>query len=394
MFKKTVLGSDLSDEEVMKTLRQRLRKLCVSPAEALSECMQMPAVANAGNGDGNSSLPPVDADVVAAFAEQLQLSIDQPRTLKLLSGLGDGAGDGTTVSVSEFLNALQGSTGSQGQGASRRDAQPGGAGPGDTIKMGSGALTGAHAAAAAREERKRELMQQSKPKEHLRQLVLQQRVSQLSHKEAQLVTNLREALFERRSNMQKMFKSIDLNDDGIVTLEEFLHALEGAGVAVGHEIDRARAQVTDEEAARMLAYFDRSGTGFLHYNEFMRLLQGTLDLAPEAPSDLELARRIPDIGDYRGQAGRQSVDLSGTGLIRAAAGLHGARSPDEQTVQNTFAKWDVNCDGKISERELLTVLRKVDPKIRDKDVRTLFEKADCNGDGLIDYQEFVAWLFH
>lgn len=237
-------------------------------------------------------------------------------------------------------------------------------------------------------------MQQSKPKEHLRQLVLQQRVSQLSHKEAQLVTNLREALFERRSNMQKMFKSIDLNDDGIVTLEEFLHALEGAGVAVGHEIDRARAQVTDEEAARMLAYFDPSGTGFLHYNEFMRLLQGTLDLAPEAPSDLELARRIPDIGDYRGQAGRQSVDLSGTGLIRAAAGLHGARSPDEQTVQNTFAKWDVNCDGKISERELLTVLRKVDPKIRDKDVRTLFEKADCNGDGLIDYQEFVAWLFH
>ena len=53
--------------------------------------------------------------------------------------------------------------------------------------------------------------------------------STLGHKEAQLVTNLREALFERRSNMQKMFKSIDLNDDGIVTLEEFLHALEGAG---------------------------------------------------------------------------------------------------------------------------------------------------------------------
>ena len=51
----------------------------------------------------------------------------------------------------------------------------------------------------------------------------------------------------------------------------------------------------------MLAYFDRSGSGFLHYNEFMRLLQGTLDLAPEAPSDLELARRIPDIGDYRGR---------------------------------------------------------------------------------------------
>ena len=34
MFKKTALN-DLSDEELVKTLRQRLRKLCVSPAEAL-----------------------------------------------------------------------------------------------------------------------------------------------------------------------------------------------------------------------------------------------------------------------------------------------------------------------------------------------------------------------
>ena len=72
--------------------------------------------------------------------------------------------------------------------------------------------------------------------------------------------------------MQKMFKSIDLNDDGIVTLEEFLHALEGAGVAVGHEIDRARAQVSEEEAARMLAYFDRSSTGYLLYKYVSRLL--------------------------------------------------------------------------------------------------------------------------
>ena len=32
-------------------------------------------------------------------------------------------------------------------------------------------------------------------------------------KERNLVTHLREALFERRSNMQKMFKSCDINED-------------------------------------------------------------------------------------------------------------------------------------------------------------------------------------
>lgn len=260
----------------------------------------MPAIATS-TGQNDSSLL-VDADVLQAFAEQLQFSMSTPRTLRTLKFLGvDEAAGGpgkNEVSVADFLNAFN--PGSTKSAVSTIGTSAPGA-PGDTL-----VLTGPHAAAAAREEKKRQLMQQSRPQENLRQLVLQQRVSQLSRKEAQLVTNLREALFERRSNMQKMFKSIDLNDDGVVTLEEFLHALEGAGVAVGHEIDRARAKVTEEEAARMLAYFDRSCTGTLQYNEFMRLLQGTLDLTEEARVEPEFARRIADIGEYRGQWAKYS----------------------------------------------------------------------------------------
>lgn len=260
----------------------------------------MPAIATS-TGQNDSSLL-VDADVLQAFAEQLQFSMSTPRTLrtlKFLAGADEAAGGPgkNEVSVADFLNAFN--PGSTKSASTIGTSAPGA--PGDTL-----VLTGPHAAAAAREEKKRQLMQQSRPQENLRQLVLQQRVSQLSRKEAQLVTNLREALFERRSNMQKMFKSIDLNDDGVVTLEEFLHALEGAGVAVGHEIDRARAKVTEEEAARMLAYFDRSCTGTLQYNEFMRLLQGTLDLTEEARVEPEFARRIADIGEYRGQWAKHS----------------------------------------------------------------------------------------
>ncbi|CAK9021392.1 Probable calcium-binding protein CML18 (Calmodulin-like protein 18) [Durusdinium trenchii] len=382
IFKKAPVDDATPHEDLMRTLRQRMRKVNVSPAEALSQTMQVPAIATS-RGDG-STLPPVDSDVAQAFAEQLQMSLSTARTIKFLQDVDQASGGegNSEVSVPAFLDALNGSTGrSTGPSGPTAPSGPSG-GPGDTL------FTGPHAAAAAREEKKRQLMQQSRPQENLRQLVLQQRVSQLSRKEAQLVTNLREALFERRSNMQKMFKSVDLNDDGVVTLEEFLHALEGAGVAVGHEIDRARAQVTEEEAARMLAYFDRSCTGTLQYNEFMRLLQGTLDLTDEAPWDPELARRIPDIGEYRGGP---KPALSGTQLVRAAAGLR--EDSDERQVQNVFAKWDVNNDGKISEREFLSVLRKVDPKIRDQDVRRLFEQADCNGDGVVDYHEFVSWLF-
>ena len=43
MFQKTALD-DASDEDIVKTMRQRLRKVYVSPAEALSEAMQAWAI--------------------------------------------------------------------------------------------------------------------------------------------------------------------------------------------------------------------------------------------------------------------------------------------------------------------------------------------------------------
>mmetsp|Transcript_51722 Transcript_51722/g.139420 ORF Transcript_51722/g.139420 Transcript_51722/m.139420 type:complete len:238 (-) Transcript_51722:93-806(-) len=134
--------------------------------------------------------------------------------------------------------------------------------------------------AASHKERERALQKRSGPADRLRRMVLAQRADSLGEEEQRLLLQLRETLFERRSNMARMFRSVDLNNDGAVTLEEFLHALEGSGVATGHELDRAHNFVTEEEAARMMAFFDRDGQGLLRYNEFIRLLQGNLERPP------------------------------------------------------------------------------------------------------------------
>merc|ERR1711920_585541 len=160
----------------------------------------------------------------------------------------------------------------------------------------------------------------------MRQLVKEQRVDSLNSHQRTLVHQLRDALFERRSSMSKMFKSVDLNDDGVVTLEEFLYALEGAGVHIGHEIDRARVDVSEEEAARLLSYFDRDGQGVLRYNEFMRLLQGTIEIAqPSVPMWRGSAE--PPRGGRQGNessGGQDNASMTGTGLIREAIGVgHG-----------------------------------------------------------------------
>lgn len=238
--------------------------------------------------------------------------------------------------------------------------------------------------------------------EEFRKLVIRQNVDNLAHREVQLVTQLREALFERRSNMQKMFKSVDLNEDGIVTLEEFLHALEGAGIPVGHEIDRARAYVTQEEAARMMSFFDRDNSGYLRYNEFMRLLQGTIEMPSNQsrPPEPQYARRLTEqsSGSDAHSPSSMSGSLSttaGRGLIIEAVGLQrgGSAPGDIHKIQDAFRKWDVNGDGCITENELLQVIQKLDMRFSAKQVRQMFLAADLNNDGVINYDEFVQWLF-
>lgn len=44
------------------------------------------------------------------------------------------------------------------------------------------------------------------------------------------------------------------------------------------ELNRARTHVTPEEAAHLVAFFDRDGDGHLTYSEFMRLLQDSKHL--------------------------------------------------------------------------------------------------------------------
>lgn len=43
MFQKTAIDDASSDDDILKSMRQRLRKLYVSPAEALSQTMQVRA---------------------------------------------------------------------------------------------------------------------------------------------------------------------------------------------------------------------------------------------------------------------------------------------------------------------------------------------------------------
>lgn len=76
--------------------------------------------------------------------------------------------------------------------------------------------------------------------------------------------------------MQNMFRRMDPDGSGHVSIEEFLNAMSRAGHPVGHGLDRQSDHtISEQEAANIVGFFDKDGDGHLSYSEFMNMLQAT-----------------------------------------------------------------------------------------------------------------------
>lgn len=76
----------------------------------------------------------------------------------------------------------------------------------------------------------------------------------------------------------------------------------------------------------------------------------------------------------------------------AIRGAKGKKDFEDKVIQ-TFNKWDTDENGSISVRELSAVFKKLNPKFEDAQIQLLLKEADVDGNGEIDYREFVAWIF-
>ena len=244
-WKLSPLDAKLSDVQIIDALRKRLDYVRVDPADALSQCTRDPDVCDAAHDRYG-----VDGATLVAFAAQLNLGLAEDRASRLLHNARGPAGlppdggivpeDADVLPVPDFLRLF--SADAAGGGAGRRKG-------------------GGHAT-----------LQPNK-------------VEALTEHERRLLSDLRESLFERHANMKSMFERMDSDGSGVVSVEEFLKAMERAGSVavagkrVGHEIDRGAAEISEEEACNIVGFFDRDGSGGLSYAEFMVVLQDSRHMA-------------------------------------------------------------------------------------------------------------------
>lgn len=132
------------------------------------------------------------------------------------------------------------------------------------------------------------------------------------------------------AGLQQLFKGIDADNSGTITVEELRKALSHWG----HKFNEA-------ELSSLMAIADVDGDGLIDYNEFV------------------------------------------------AATMHYSKLEKEELMQNAFKSIDHDGSGTISVVELSDELKKFG--IYD-DAKELLTSADTNGDGMIDYMEFCALL--
>ncbi|KAL2814472.1 hypothetical protein BJX63DRAFT_199611 [Aspergillus granulosus] len=131
----------------------------------------------------------------------------------------------------------------------------------------------------------------------------------------------------------------------------------------------------------VFAVFDKDGTGDITATELGEVMRSL----GQNPTDTELQDIIDEL----------DVDRTGTIDFDEFLILMSRKVKDsdpEAELREAFAVFDQDKSGTISADELRRVLRSIGDDISDADLDEMLKIADVNGDGSIDYEEFVRLM--
>lgn len=78
---------------------------------------------------------------------------------------------------------------------------------------------------------------------------------------------------------------------------------------------------------------------------------------------------------------------------KSASALYMQNSAQDM-LKEQFRKWDKNRMGFITDQQLCGLLKTLNPMFRDSDLKQIMKEVDTNGNGKIEYEEFVDFIFN
>ncbi|KAG1347705.1 neo-calmodulin [Cocos nucifera] len=139
---------------------------------------------------------------------------------------------------------------------------------------------------------------------------------------------------EQISEFQEAFNLFDKDRDGCITLEELETVIKSLG-----------QNPTEDELHEMIKEIDADGNGTIEFGEFLSLM----------------ARKMKE-------------------------------TDAEEELKEAFKVFDKDQNGYISASELKHVMISLGEKLTDEEVDQMIKEADLDGDGQVNYEEFVRMM--
>ncbi|XP_073684548.1 calcium-binding protein 5a [Garra rufa] len=154
----------------------------------------------------------------------------------------------------------------------------------------------------------------------------------------------------------------------------------------GAKIDRELADDEIEELREAFNEFDKDKDGLISCKDLGNLMR-TMGYMPTEMELIELGQNINmnlggrvDFEDF--------VELMAPKLLAETAGMIGVKE-----LRDAFKEFDMDGDGSITTEELRSAMSKLlGEHMNRREIDAVVQEADNNGDGTVDFEEFVRML--
>ncbi|KAL7419564.1 ATP-dependent DNA helicase srs2 [Cryptotrichosporon argae] len=141
------------------------------------------------------------------------------------------------------------------------------------------------------------------------------------------------------------------------------------------------AEQLTKEFKEAFSLFDKDGDGTITTKELGTVMRSL----GQNPTQAELEDMINEVDSD----GNNSIDFAEFMTLMARK-MHDTDSEEE--IREAFKVFDKNNDGHISAAELKHVMTNLGEKLSDAEVSEMIREADKDGDGMINYKEFVTMM--
>ncbi|XP_033724560.1 uncharacterized protein LOC117314603 [Pecten maximus] len=174
---------------------------------------------------------------------------------------------------------------------------------------------------------------------------------------------------DQSQELREAFRIFDMDGDGLLTAEEL----------------RLKAdQMTEDHIAEFreaFSLFDKDGDGFVSSKELGTVMRSL----GQNPTEAELQDMINEVDTD----GNGTIDFPEF-LTMMSRKIFDDESDEE--LKEAFRTFDSDDNGFISAAELCHVMTNLGEKLTDEEVEEMVREADIDGDGQVNYEEFVKMM--